>query len=71
MLWNARGNLSGAGLGEEEALNEAMNGLRKTLAEKLSRLLWVRPAEMPDDRFVVMRMSLLDGRAYCGEEESP
>ncbi len=71
MLWNARGNLSGAGVGEEEALNEAMNGLRKTLAEKLSRLLWVRPAELPDDRFVVMRMSLLDGRAYCGEEESP
>ena len=71
ILWRSRGSLSGTGIGEKEAIGEALSELRKSLVKTLSRLLWVRPAERPDDRFAVMRMSLLDGRAYCGEEDSP
>lgn len=70
-LWGTRGKVSGAGVGPTEAMNEALAGLRKTVAKKLSALLWRRPTELPDDRFSVMRMSLLDGRSFCGEDESP
>ena len=70
-LWSRRGIVTGTGVGEKEATSEALHELRRSLSGTLSRLLWVRPAERPDDRFIVMRLSLLDGRAYCGEEKSP
>ncbi|MHB1925788.1 MAG: hypothetical protein ACYCRD_00765 [Leptospirillum sp.] len=71
VLWGASGELSGAGVGRKEALEEAMDMLGKNVSRTLSRLLWVRPGEEPDDRFMVMRAPLLDGRAYCVEDLSP
>ena len=71
ILWAGQGHVFGTGVGKGEATVEALKELRRSLVNTLSRLLWVRPAERPDDRFIVMRLSLLDGRAYCGEEESP
>jgi len=71
VLWGASGELSGAGVGGKEALEEALDMLGKNVSRTLSRLLWVRPGEEPDDRFMVMRAPLLDGRAYCVEDLSP
>jgi len=71
ILWGASGELSGAGVGGKEALEEAMGMLGRKVSRTLSRLLWVRPGEGPDDRFMVMRLPLLDGRAYCAEDLSP
>lgn len=71
VLWGASGELSGAGVGGKEALEEGLDMLGKKVSRALSRLLWVRPGEEPDDRFMVMRIPLLDGRAYCAEDLSP
>lgn len=71
VLWGAAGKLSGAGLSDKEALGEALDLLGKKVSGALSRLLWVRPMEAPDDRFMVMRASLLDSRAFCREDVSP
>lgn len=71
VLWGASGELSGAGVGGREALEEALDMLGRKVSRTLSRLLWVRPGEEPDDRFTVMRFPLLDGRAYCAEDLPP
>ncbi len=70
VLWERIGEAKGSGIGIAEARGDALDGLEKSIPDKLDKLLWPLSVGEQWDFFWSTRTSLLNGLVFCQDESS-